>query len=72
MQAEKLGGQLMITYPNSPGDGVLGQLMRNSRVRPAIEVGVVEIDLKSLPSNTSYRLRSWLGRAGIKEIPKLD
>lgn len=72
MQAEKLGGQLMVTYPNSPGNGVLGQLMRNMRERPALDVGVVEIDLGTLPSNTSYRVRSWLGRAGIKEIPKLD
>ncbi len=47
LQKEMFGGELMATYPNSPGDGVLGQLMFNRRVGYA--VGVVEINLDTLP-----------------------
>lgn len=46
LQEKELGGQLMATYPNSPGDGVLGFLRKN---RAGREVGVAEIDLSTLP-----------------------
>jgi hypothetical protein len=69
MQSEKLGGELMVTYPG-PGDGgVLAFLMKNNRYRT--QVGVVELDLATLPSNTSYKLRSWLGTAGPRPIPDI-
>jgi hypothetical protein len=73
LQEKTLGGQLMATYPNSPNGGVLGFLQRNNRYK--VDVGVVELDLSTLPSQTSYKLRSWLGRAGVKpiaEIPKTE
>ncbi len=66
LQVKELGGQLMATYPNSPGDGVLGFLQRNARLR--LPVGVVEIDLATLPSKTSYQMRTWLGTAGPRPI----
>lgn len=47
MQKQTLGGELMATYPNSPGDGVLG-FLQHSRSGKAI--GVVEIDLSTLPA----------------------
>jgi hypothetical protein len=54
LQQETLGGQLMATYPNSPGDGVLGFLQRTRQGTP---VGVVEVDLSTLPSRMSFLLR---------------
>lgn len=45
VQKEKLGGQLMVTYPNSPNGGVLGWLQQN-RGRP---VGVVKVNVGTLP-----------------------
>ncbi len=55
LQKETLGGQLMATYPNSPGDGVLGFLQYNPRLRT--KVGVVQIDVDTLPSRFSFLLR---------------
>lgn len=46
LQKETLGGELMATYPNSPGDGVLGFLQKTRSGRP---VGVAQIDLSTLP-----------------------
>jgi hypothetical protein len=70
MQSVNLGGQLMVTYPNSPDGGVLSFLQRNNRYR--IPVGVVELDLNTLPSATNYKVRSWLGRAGVRPIPNIE
>ncbi len=70
LQMKELGGQLMATYPNaikdSPSDGVLGFLQRNARLQ--MPVGLVEIDLSTIPCNTSYRLRTLLGTAGPRPI----
>lgn len=55
LQKANLGGELMATYPNSPGDGVLGFLQYNHRARS--KVGVVEINVDTLPSNFSFMLR---------------
>jgi hypothetical protein len=70
LQRDTLSGQLMVTYPNSPNDGVLGFLQRNARFNPykPLPVGVVELDLKTLPSATSYKVRSLLGYAGRRKI----
>jgi hypothetical protein len=43
--------------------------MKNNRYRT--QVGVVELDLATLPSNTSYKVRSWLGSAGPRPIPDI-
>lgn len=73
MQSQKLGGELMVTYPNAPDGSVLAFLQRNNRYSAPgsygpLKVGVVEIDLATIPSRTSYRLRSLLGRAGERPI----
>lgn len=53
LQKDTLGGQLMATYPNSPGDGVLGFLQKSRANRP---IGVVEIELSSLPADRAPSL----------------
>jgi hypothetical protein len=50
LQRETLGGELMATYPNSPGDGVLGFLQKS---RSGLQIGVVELNLSTLPLRAS-------------------
>lgn len=73
IQKDVLGGQLMATYPNSPADGVLGFLQRRRQPNSSglMDVGVVEIDLSTLPSRTLYKARTWLGRTQPRAIEPL-
>jgi hypothetical protein len=52
LQKQTLGGELMATYPNSPGDGVLGFLQKS---RSGKSIGVAEIDLSTLPARGTSR-----------------
>lgn len=68
LQDKKLGGQLIPTYPDSPRDGIVGFLQTTRKQQP---VGIVELDLSTLPSRFNYRLRSLLGNAGVRPIPEI-
>ena len=59
LQKETLGGQLMATYPNSPGDGIVGFLQKNRSGRP---IGIVELDLSTLPSQNSFWFKQALNK----------
>jgi len=48
LQAKTYGGQLMANYPNSPDGGILSWLQRS---RTGTEIGVVKLDLSTLPIN---------------------
>lgn len=69
-QKSLLGGQLMATYPNSPNGGVLQFLMENRKYR--IPVGVVELDLNTLPSRANFRLREWLRKTNVTHIDTIN
>ena len=54
LQEAQLGGTLMATYPNSPGDGILGFLQTT---RDRQRVGVIILDIDKMPSSAALLLQ---------------
>jgi hypothetical protein len=70
-QQKHLKGDLIPSNPAHATDDMVGWFQTNSRYEEIKKLGVVGIDLRTLPSTPNYFMRTLVGKAGIKEVPDI-